>query len=156
MCRMFVVSICEIPFPPLDTVLPPFFPAENNLITSPPSVISHLDDMGLLNEEPLPINLVSLGVKERIAAMINSLQHFSPLVPAHTSYPTANTSMIMLIRICKIIFLSNILRLPPITSDSILLSPVGNELSSSITEGARFASLLHILTRGGVYLQVAQ
>ena len=106
--------------------------------------------MGLLNEEPLPIDLVSLGVEERISAMINLLQHILQLVLTHTSYPTANTSMIMLIRICT--FLSYILRLPPITPDSIPLSPVGNELSSLITEGARFASLLHILNPLRAYL----
>lgn len=143
-CRMFVVSICEIQFPPLDPVLPPFFPAEHNLTASPPSVISHFDDMGPLHEEPPPVDLVSLGVEERIAAIINSLQHVSQLVPTHTSYPTANTSMIMLTRICTL--LSHLLSLPPITPDSIPLNPVGNELSSLITAGGRFASLLHILT----------
>jgi hypothetical protein len=110
--------------------------------------------MGLLNEEPLLIDLVTLCVEERIAATINLLQHVSQLVPTHTSYPTANISMIMLIRICT--FLSYILRLPPITPDSIPLSPVGNELSSLITEGARFASLLQILTPLRVHLQMAQ
>jgi hypothetical protein len=142
--RMFVVSICETPFPPLDPVLPPFFPAEHNLTTSPPSVISHFDDMGPLHEEPAPVDLISLGVEERIAAIINSLQHVSQLVPTHNSYPTANTSMIMLTRICTL--LSHLLSLPPMVPDSMPLSPVGVELSAMITEAARFASLLHILT----------
>lgn len=130
-----MASSCEVPFPPLDPTLPPFFPAEHNLTI----ITSHFEDIGPIYDEPPALDLVSLGLAEPIVSIMNSVQHVSQLVPTHDAYPTAETSDIVLTRMCALV--SHLLSLPHITASS----PEG-ELSALITESARLATLLHVLT----------
>jgi hypothetical protein len=118
-----VVASCEVPFPSLDSVLPPFLPADHNLTI----VTSHFEDIGPLHDEPPALDLVSLGLAEPIASIMNSVQHVSQLVPTHDAYPTAETSGVVLTRMCTL--LSHLLSLHPILASS----PEG-ELSALITE----------------------
>lgn len=132
---MFVVAIYESPFPNLDIVLSPFLPSEHNL--------SHFQDFGPpTHESPLPLDLVNLGVVKPIALILNSIQHVSQLVPVFSSYPTAETSKVMLTRMCAL--LSHLLSLPP-------LHPLGlhhgmPNFSNTVSECVRYAILLHVFT----------
>jgi hypothetical protein len=132
---MFVVAIYESPFPNLDPVLPQFQPSEHNF--------SHCQDFGPpTHESPLSMDLVNLGVVQPIALILNSVQHVSQLVPVFASYPTAETSKVMLTRMCAL--LSHLLSLPP-------LHPLGLHhgsptFSSTISECLRYSILLHVFT----------
>jgi len=93
---MFVVAIYESPFPNLDPVLPPFLLSEHNL--------SHFEDFGPpTHDSPLPLDLVSLGVVQPIALILNSVQYVSQLVPIFSSNFTAETSKVMLTRMCALL-----------------------------------------------------
>ena len=132
---MSVVASCEVKFPSLDPTLPPFFPANHNL-TLP---ISHFEDMGPAHDESPRLDPVSLGLAEPMASIMNSVQHVSQLVPTHYSYPSAETSGVILTRMCTL--LSHLLSLPPICASSSQ-----DQFSALITETARFAILIHVFT----------
>ncbi|KAE9381979.1 hypothetical protein N431DRAFT_393715 [Stipitochalara longipes BDJ] len=133
---MFTVTSPHIPFPALDPILPPFFPSEHNL-TLP---TSHFSDIGPPSPSPPPLDVTSLGLAEPMASIMTSVQHVSQLVPRHDAYPTAETSSVVLARMCTL--LSHLLSLPPITV------PSGGErgVEALITETARFAILIHVFT----------
>lgn len=140
MDRMFVVAHYEVRFPSLDPVLPPFFPSDHNLRHSPAQLVtSHFQDIGPSHSDPKPLDHVSLGVTQSITTILTSVQHISQLVPTFDSYPTANTNLVILTRMCTL--LSHLLSLPPIlqTSDE-------DRHSALISESARFAILLHVFT----------
>jgi len=72
-----------------------------------------------------------------------SVQHVSQLVPRHDAYPTAETSSVVLARMCTL--LSHLLSLSPI------IPPDSDEhererIQAIVTESARHAILLHVFT----------
>lgn len=142
---MFVVAIYEIPFPNIDPVLPPFFPRDHNLSYSPPSIISHFQDIGPAHEEPTPLDLLLFGLTQPIATALNSVQHVSQLVPTHSTYPTAANSLTILTRLCTI--LSHLLSLPKVTQLAFPdLELEASRAAALMSESARFAILIHVFT----------
>ena len=137
---MFAVAIYEVPFPEVDPILSPFFPAEHGL-----QIVSHFRDLGPTYEQPPRLDLISLGIILAIATILNSIQHVSQLVLAWGSYPTAATHLVMLTRMCTP--LSHLLSLPPISPLSIP-HPESNisQISALVSECARFAILLQVFT----------
>jgi hypothetical protein len=142
-CRMFVVTSPHIPFPPLDPILPPFIPMDHNLTL--PLPLSHFSDLGPQRHTPPRLDLTALHLAEPIASIMASVQHVSQLVPTHNAYPTAQTSSVVLARVCTL--LSHLLSLPPIS-----ISEVGEgekegkkgKIEALVTESARFAILIHV------------
>lgn len=135
----FAVALYELPYPNLDPILPHFFPDCHDLALPVTSVFR---DFGQVHTEPLPLDLVDLGVDPLVAVIANSIQHVSQLVPTNAAYPTALTSMVILTRMCTL--LSHLLSLPR----TRLLSNTETHLpySDLITESVRYATLLHVIT----------
>lgn len=141
-----MVAIYEVPYPNLDSTLPPFIPAEHNL-RSTSDIISHFQDLGPVHEQPAPLDYITLGLTPPIASILNSVQHVSQLVPKHDSYPTASTSLVILTRLCTL--LSHILSLPPITESSLAWAGIAvsnSHHSALVSESTRYAILLHVFT----------
>ncbi|EPE27424.1 Zn2/Cys6 DNA-binding protein [Glarea lozoyensis ATCC 20868] len=112
---MFVVSMYESEYPPLDPELPLYLGS-----------ISQFEDIAPLHDQS--IDLTAMGLGEPVASVLISIQHVSQLVPSSTAYPTAATSLTILSRTCAL--LSHLLSIPP--------------QASFISEAARFATLLHV------------
>lgn len=130
------MAIYEYPYPNLDLALPPFYPSDYGLMTSPQSPISsHFEDFGPDYESSQALELISMGVNSNIAAVTHSVQHVSQLVPTH-SYPTATTSLVILTRICNL--LSYLLSIGPIADPSIA------DAGALTSESMRLCTLLHV------------
>ncbi|PMD31383.1 hypothetical protein L207DRAFT_641097, partial [Hyaloscypha variabilis F] len=140
---MFVVTSPHLPFPPLDSILPPFIPTDHNLTLPVP--LSHFSDLGPQALTPPPLDFTALHLAEPIASIMTSVQHVSQLVPTHNAYPTAQTSSVVLARVCTL--LSHLLSLPPISiSEAREGGEEGKkgEIEALVTESARFAILVHV------------
>jgi hypothetical protein len=127
--RVFVVAIYEITFPPLDPILPPFFPSQHNLVTS-------FSDLSTKAPTPAFISATLTHISNPIYQVLISVQHVSQLVPSSNSYPTASTSLVILTRMMTL--LSHLMSLPHLTDL--------DEYSRLISESARYAVLLHVFT----------
>jgi Fungal specific transcription factor domain len=139
------VASYEVPFPDLDLVLPEFIPGDHDL-TLPPAitVMSHFQDIGPTQEDPPPLDLLSLGLAPPLASIFTSIQHISQLVPTFSAYPTASSSRVILTRMCTI--LSHLLSLPPQATLSANSNSSANQVSVHISESARYAILLHVFS----------
>lgn len=139
-----MVAIYELPFPKLDPVLTPF-PLRDHGLFVPPTVTSHFQDIELAHEEPPPLDFSIMDLLQPIATILNSVQHVSQLVPVHSAYPTASTSLVILTRMCTI--LSHLLSLPPIKPSPISDCGEGiSQFSALISESTRIAIILHVFT----------
>ncbi|TVY52381.1 Sterol uptake control protein 2 [Lachnellula cervina] len=135
---VFAMAMYEVPYPPLDVILPPFSPSGYGLHPSPPSqTISHFQDFGPDYDSSPTLEMRLLGVNQDIASVANSVQHVSQLVPTH-SYPTATTSLVILTRICNL--LSYLLSLGPIPATSL------TDYNTLASESMRLCTLLHVFT----------
>jgi hypothetical protein len=140
---MFVVTSPHLPFPPLDPILPPFIPTDHNLTL--PLPLSHFSDIGPQPPTPPSLDLAALHLAEPIASIMTSVQHVSQLVPTHNAYPTAQTSSVVLARMCTL--LSHLLSLPHITISEVERSGEDGDEGKKealVTESARFAILIHV------------
>jgi hypothetical protein len=80
----FAVALYEVPYPNLDTTLPPFYPRDHDLMwSSDDQVISHFEEFGPQYESLQALEFQSLGVEQNVASVVNSIQHVSQLVPTH-------------------------------------------------------------------------
>ncbi len=95
--------------------------------------------MGPAHDEPPRLDPVSLGLAEPMASIMNSVQHVSQLILTHYSYPSAETSGVILTRMCTLLL--HLLSLPPICASS-----AQDRFSALITETARFAILIQVFT----------
>ncbi|PQE29651.1 C6 transcription factor protein [Rutstroemia sp. NJR-2017a BBW] len=102
----FTVAMYELPYPCFDPTLPEFYPADHNLsLVENARIYSHFQDFApdLNNPTLASMQASDFNLTEPIAIARYSIQHVSHLVPKHSTYPTASTSLVILTRICTIL-----------------------------------------------------
>jgi hypothetical protein len=132
--------VYELPYPCFDTVLPEFYPSDHNLsLLENAPVYSHFQDFApdLNNPTLATMQASDFDLAEPIATARYSIQHVSHLVPKHSAYSTASTSLAVLTRICTI--LSHLQSIAPTAP-----LPTSTDSQTLMTESTRLALLLHI------------
>ncbi|KAM3085842.1 hypothetical protein ACMFMG_002900 [Clarireedia jacksonii] len=136
----FTVAVYELPYPCFDPILPEFYPSDHNLsLIENARIHSYFHDVApdLHNPTSITMHTSDFGLIEPIATARYSIQHISHLVPKHSSYPTASTSLVILTRICTILsHLLSLARIAPL--------PASADSQSLMAEATRLAILLHI------------
>ncbi|PQE30907.1 C6 zinc finger domain-containing protein [Rutstroemia sp. NJR-2017a WRK4] len=136
----FTVAMYELPYPCFDPTLPEFYPADHNLsLVENARIYSHFQDFApdLNNPTLASMQASDFNLTEPIATARYSIQHVSHLVPKHSTYPTASTSLVILTRICTI--LSHLQSIAPSAP-----LPASTDPQILMTESTRLALLLHI------------